>query len=114
MGGLISHYAVHAYPQVFSKAGIFSPYYWYSQDVFSFTKFKIAPLDTRLYVMYGAKEGDGMIADTANMQRQLKQQGHPRKNTLFKRVPNGEHNEQLWRAEFIEAIQWLFQQEPAF
>lgn len=114
MGGLISHYAIHAYPEVFSKAGIFSPSYWYSQDVFSFSKLKKAQLDARLYVMYGDKEGDGMIADTAKMQRQLRQQGHPRKNTLFKRVPNGEHNEKLWRAEFSEAVQWLFQQEPAF
>lgn len=114
MGGLISHYAIHAYPQVFSKAGIFSPSYWYSQDVFSFTKFKKVPFDARLYVMYGSKEGDGMIADTSKMHRQLKQQGHPRQNMLFKRVPNGEHNEQLWRAQFTEAVQWLFQQQPAF
>jgi predicted alpha/beta superfamily hydrolase len=114
MGGLISHYAVHAYPNVFSKAGIFSPSYWYSQQVFSFTQLKKAPLDARLYVMYGDKEGDGMIADTGKMQRQLRQQGHPRQNTVFKRVPKGEHNEQLWRAEFSEAVQWLFQQQPAF
>jgi predicted alpha/beta superfamily hydrolase len=111
---LISHYGVHAYPEVFSKAGIFSPAYWYSQDVFSFTQFKKASLDARLYVMYGDKEGNGMIADTNQMQRQLRQQGHPRQNTLFKRVPDGEHNEQLWRTEFTEAVQWLFQQEPAF
>ena len=114
MGGLISHYGVHAYPDVFSKAGIFSPSYWYSQDVFAFTQFQKAQLDARLYVMYGDKEGDGMIADTNKMQRQLRQQGHPRQNMLFKRVPKGEHNEQLWRTEFSEAIQWLFQQEPAF
>ena len=114
MGGLISHYAVHAYPHVFSKAGIFSPSYWYSQKVFSYTQLKKAPLDARLYVMYGDKEGDGMIADTDKMQRQLRQQGHPRQNTYFKRVPKGEHNEQLWRAEFSEAVQWLFQQQPAF
>jgi predicted alpha/beta superfamily hydrolase len=114
MGGLISHYGVHAYPEVFSKAGIFSPSYWYSQSVFSFTQFKKAPLDARLYVMYGDNEGDGMIADTNKMHRQLKQQGHPRKNTQFKRVPEGEHNAQLWRTEFSEAVQWLFQQQPDF
>lgn len=114
MGGLISHYAVHAYPEVFSKAGIFSPSYWYSQDVFSFTQFKKAPLDARLYVMFGDKEGNGMIADTDRMKRQLAQQGHPRKHTLFKRVPEGEHNELLWKTQFTEAVQWLFKQESAF
>ena len=114
MGGLISHYAVHAYSEVFSKAGIFSPSYWYSQNVFSFTQLKKAKLDTRLYVVYGDNEGGGMIADTNNMQRQLRQQGHPRQNTLFKRVPEGEHNVSLWRSEFTEAVQWLFQQQPNF
>ena len=114
MGGLMSHFGVHAYPDVFSKAGIFSPSYWYSQDVFAFTQFQKVRLDARLYVMYGDNEGNGMIADTHKMQRQLRQQGHPRQNILFKRVPNGEQNEQLWRTEFTEAVQWLFQQEPAF
>ncbi len=114
MGGLISHYGVHAYPDVFSKAGIFSPSYWYSQDVYSFTQLIKAPLDARLYVMYGDNEGGGMIADTNKMQRQLKQQGHPRQNILFKRVPGGEHNVQLWRTEFSEAVRWLFQQQPDF
>jgi predicted alpha/beta superfamily hydrolase len=110
MGGLISHYAIHAYPNTFSKAGIFSPSYWYSTDVFLFSRVKKAQLDARLYVMYGDQEGDGMIADTDKMQRQLKQQGHPRQNMLFKRVADGEHNEQLWRNEFSQAIQWLFEQ----
>ena len=114
MGGLISHFGVHAYPDVFSKAGIFSPAYWYSQDVFAYSQFKKAKLDARLYIMYGDKEGDGMIADTDKMQRQLKRQGHPRQNMLFKRVAGGEQNEKLWRAEFSAAVQWLFQQEPAF
>lgn len=114
MGGLISHYAIHAYPEVFSKAGIFSPSYWYSQDVFSFSQTKKAALDARLYVMYGDKEGDGMIGDTDKMLRQLKQQGHPRKNMIFKRVPDGEHNEKLWRSEFAEAVLWLFQIQPSF
>ncbi|MCF2950020.1 alpha/beta hydrolase [Paraglaciecola aquimarina] len=114
MGGVISHYAVHEYPQVFSKAAMFSPSYWYSQDVFAFSKFKKAKLDARLYVMFGDKEGDGMIADTDTMQRQLKQQGHPRNNTLFKRVAGGEHNEFLWGAEYAEAVKWLFQQQPVF
>lgn len=114
MGGLISHYAIHEYPDVFSKAGIFSPSYWYSQDVFSFTRFKKTRLDARLYVMFGDKEGDGMIADTDRMFRQLKVQGHPRNNMQFKRVVGGKHNEQLWRSEFTDAVKWLFQQQPAF
>lgn len=108
MGGLISHYAIHAYPQVFSKAAMFSPAYWYSPQVFAYTHEHKADPKARLYVMYGDKEGDGMIADTDRMQRQLTEQGHPRSQLQFKRVAGGEHNEKLWRNEFAEAIQWLF------
>ena len=108
MGALISHYAIHAYPDVFGKAAIFSPSYWYSEQVFEFTRSHKADLHARLYVMYGDQEGDGMLADTDRMERQLKFQGHPRDNMLFKRVTGGEHNENLWRAEFSQALQWLF------
>ena len=108
MGGLISHYAIHAYPQVFSKAGIFSPAYWYSPQVFDYSREHKLWLSAKLYVVYGDKEGDGMLADTDRMWRQLQQQGHPRDNLVFKRVAGAEHNEKLWRNEFSEAIQWLF------
>ncbi|MFT4938303.1 MAG: putative alpha/beta superfamily hydrolase [Paraglaciecola sp.] len=109
MGGLISHFAIHEYPQVFSKAGIFSPSYWYSQQVFEHTRTARAAADAKLYIMYGGNEGDGMIGDVSKMQRQLKFQGHPRQNMLFKRVEGGEHNETFWRAQFPAAIEWLFQ-----
>ena len=74
MGGLISHYAVHAYPEVFSKAGIFSPSYWYSQDVFCFTNLKKAAVDAHFNVMFGDKKGNGTKADNSQIQRQLQQQ----------------------------------------
>lgn len=109
MGGLMSHYAVHNYPDVFGKAGIFSPSYWYSQDVFSDTKLHRANNKARLFMLYGSGEGDGMISDADKMQRLLKQQGHPRNNMKFVSVPQGQHNEQLWGQSFTDAIKWLFQ-----
>ncbi|MGO4892601.1 alpha/beta hydrolase [Flavobacterium sp. W21_SRS_FM6] len=108
MGGLLAHYALHAHPQIFGKAGIFSPSYWYSADVFTYSKDHKASLDAKIYVMYGDKEGDGMIVDTTYMQQQLRKQGHPRQNMLFKRVLGGEHNEALWRSQFADAVRWLF------
>ena len=38
MGGLISHYAAFAHPDVFGKAGVFSPSFWYAKDCYEFTK----------------------------------------------------------------------------
>ncbi|MEO9945267.1 alpha/beta hydrolase-fold protein [Paraglaciecola sp.] len=114
MGGLISHYALLAYPEVFSKAGIFSPAYWYSPDVFAYSQFKKAKLDSRFYVVYGDAEGDGMIVDTDKMYRQLKSQGHPRDNMKFRRVTDAEPGEKFWKAELSDAVTWLFQQQPSF
>ena len=109
MGGLMTHYAIHNYPDVFGKAAIFSPSYWYSQDVFSDTKLHRSKDSARLYVLYGSDEGDGMIADADKMQRLLKGQGHPRENMQFVTVPGGQHNEQLWGDSFTDAIEWLFE-----
>ncbi|MFT6899454.1 MAG: putative alpha/beta superfamily hydrolase [Paraglaciecola sp.] len=108
MGGLMAHYAIHQSPEVFGKAGIFSPSYWFSPDVFSHSKSHRADDEARLYVLFGSEEGDGMVADTDKMQRQLKQQGHPRQNMQFTRIEGGQHNEKLWREAFPAAVQWLF------
>jgi alpha-glucosidase len=109
MGGLMAHYAIHQNPEVFGKAGVFSPSYWYSPDVFAHSKFHRMDDEARLYVLFGSEEGDGMVADTDKMHRQLKQQGHPRQNMQFIRVEGGEHNEKLWRDAFSAAVQWLFE-----
>lgn len=108
MGGLISHYAIHAYPDVFGKAALFSPAYWYSADVFAHSQFQKASLDAKIYVVYSKADGDGMLVDTGKMQRQFKQQGHPRQNLLLKRVDTQLQNEVLWQSEFAEAMTWLF------
>lgn len=109
MGGLITHYAIHNYPDVFGKAAIFSPSYWYSQDVFTDTRLHRSKDSARLYVLYGSDEGDGMIADTDKMQRLIKEQGHPRENMQFVSIAGGQHNEQLWGDSFTDAIEWLFE-----
>lgn len=108
MGGFISHFAIHAYPEVFGLAGIFSPAYWYSQEVYDYTQTHKINLDAKLYILFGDKEGDGMIADTTKMYRQLKTQGHPRENMLVERVVGGKHNEKLWAEAFSNAVTWLF------
>jgi alpha-glucosidase len=34
LGGLISYYAVLKYPEVFGKAGVFSPAFWINPEIF--------------------------------------------------------------------------------
>jgi alpha-glucosidase len=42
------------------------------------------------------------------MESLLKQQGFSPNNSIIKVVPEGKHNEKLWRENFKETIIWLF------
>jgi predicted alpha/beta superfamily hydrolase len=109
MGGLISHYAMLNYSDVFSKAGIFSPSFWYSEKVYQFSKEKQPEQNARLFYLMGGKEGAKSIANMNKMVVQLKQQGHPSNNIYSNVVEGGEHNEGFWREHFARAVLWLFE-----
>jgi predicted alpha/beta superfamily hydrolase len=108
MGGLISHYAIHAYPEVFGKAGIFSPSYWYAKDVFEFTKTHPLPAGSRSYLLMGGKEGAEATGDLLKMADLMRASGVNDAALESLVVPAGEHNEKFWRAEFPKAVLWLF------
>ncbi|XOV80434.1 MAG: alpha/beta hydrolase [Aestuariibacter sp.] len=109
MGGLISHYAIFQYPEVFSKAGIFSPSYWYADDVFHFTEQHPLTNGHRLYMIVSNNEGDTMTGKLTEMETLLVKQNH---KALFAKIHGyGNHNEAYWSGEFEKAIKWLFQIE---
>jgi predicted alpha/beta superfamily hydrolase len=108
MGGLISHYAIVQYPEVFSKAGIFSPAYWVADSSFEFFATKPAAKDARLYFLAGDKEGDRMVPDLNKVYASVLNAGHPAVNARLKIVPGAHHNEALWSSEFEQAVLWLF------
>ena len=116
MGGLISHYTALQYSDVFGKAGVFSPSFWYSEEVFDFSKKHSNIKDLRLYFLAGGKEGGNPtfegISKTAKdmntMIELLKSGGFPAQNINSKIEPEAKHNEKLWKNSFEEAITWLF------
>jgi predicted alpha/beta superfamily hydrolase len=109
MGGLISHYAINQYPDVFSKAGVFSPAYWTAAPgVYDFVSAKPAPKDARLYMVMGTEEGDSMVPDAKRMASLLAQTGHPAANMEMKIVKGARHNEGFWSGEFRDAVLWMF------
>lgn len=108
MGGLISHYGIFKYPEVFSKAGIFSPSYWINWNaVKDYTKKHPLPKDTKLYFCVGEREGM-MVGSMNAMVEFLKEQNHNEKNLTSFVVPGAEHNEAQWQGEFKKAVLWLF------
>ncbi len=112
MGGLITHFAIEQYPQVFSKAGVFSPAYWTAPMSFAYVAAKPLPRDARVYMLMGGEEGDSMVPDARMMADTVRRTGLPKDHFVLKIVPGEHHNEGFWSKQFGEAVQWLFGPEP--
>ncbi|MEM9931398.1 MAG: alpha/beta hydrolase, partial [Bacteroidota bacterium] len=94
--------------EVFGKVGIFSPSYWFTEEVFAQTSNTPVPKDTRLYLLVGGKEGEDMVSNTQRMHQQILQTGHPEANLELIVDPEGEHNEAFWNKHFKEVVRWLY------
>ena len=108
MGGIISHYALFKYPDIFGKVGIFSPSYWFSKEIISFTKSSLYFKDQYIYIAVGEKEGSGMIKAVTKTEKLLKEKGFDQNNLKVKIVPGKNHNEAFWRSELPEMLICLF------
>ena len=108
LGGLISHYGALKYQVVFSKAGIFSPSYWFSDSVWLFTNEIGRQHEMRLYQLAGTLEGETMVVTTLSMHDYLTELGFDENELSTTIVEDGAHNEQFWREEFESAYLWLF------
>lgn len=108
LGGLVSHYGSLTYQNIFSKAGLFSPSYWFSDSVWDFTHSAGLQQNIRFFQLCGTDEGAGMEGEMQRMNDSLVSIGFGQDNIFNKIVPNGQHNEKLWREAFSEAYLWLF------
>lgn len=113
MGGLLSHYAIHARPDVYGRAGILSPSYWYAAEVGDYTRAHRLQPSARLYLYAGAAEGAEMV-DGARAMAALLQASQPGPTPTLVITPGAKHNEAAWRAQFPQMVRWLFElPEPA-
>ena len=116
MGGLISYYAALKYPNVFSKSGVFSPSFWFSEKSFDYAKENGNLKNSKMYFLAGNKEGDNVafeeISNTVKgvnkVSDLLKEAGFNANYISTKIVAEGKHNEKFWRENFEEAVLWLF------
>lgn len=117
MGGMISLYAILKYPDVFGKAGVFSPALWFAPEIFEFAEKSNPPKPgTRIYFVSGAKESHtGMEKGVyehgqKKMIETLQKAGFkPGEETISHIKKDGEHSEWFWRREFEGAYFWLFE-----
>lgn len=110
LGGLVSFYAVLKYPEVFSKAGVFSPSFWFTGDIYKLME--NAPKNkARIYFLAGDSESkdDDVVGDIKRMEKLLDANRCAcLKLTKSVVVKGGKHNEKMWREWFGKAYLWLF------
>jgi predicted alpha/beta superfamily hydrolase len=113
LGGLISHYIALNYQDIFSKAGVFSPSFWFNDSCYSFAynTGKIHPM--RYYMMGGTNESGGLVQQMQLMMDTLQVAGFDTTELFLKVVAGGQHNEQLWRTQFEDAYEWLYLENVA-
>jgi alpha-glucosidase len=107
LGGLVSLYAVMKHPEVFGKAGVFSPSLWFSEQIY--TDLKALPeFKAKVYLLCGDHESENMVRDINRLEYAINEKRcyclHLNK---LKIVPGGQHNEKLWRDGFVKAYLWL-------
>jgi predicted alpha/beta superfamily hydrolase len=109
MGGLISFYAAMKYQNVFGKAGIFSPSFWFADSVFTFAQQAGHQQQMKIYFVCGDNEGDAsMVTDMKQMFHQLVTEGFDSTKEIFETiVPGAQHSETYWRQDFPGCYEWL-------
>ena len=108
LGGLISFYAAIEYPEVFGKAGVFSPSFPLVDDEISISQNDPELQKLKLYFMSGGREGHDVVNQMNQTSEKMISSGLPVKNIHIQVNPEGEHNEKLWKEEFESAVIWLF------
>ena len=108
LGGLTAFYATIKYPEVFGKAGVFSPAFWINKkEIFELVAEK-PKVKSKIYFLCGDKESEDMVTDLNEMNKLLSTKRCDCKYlTKTKIVKEGEHNEKLWRDNFVKAYLWL-------
>lgn len=106
LGGLVSYYATLKYPGTFSKALIFSPSFWFSNEIYSLSE-KSPKTNTKMYFLCGDSEDESMVYDLSRMTDLLKLKVNSPSQIEIQVIEGGQHNEKLWREAFPKAYLWL-------
>jgi metallo-beta-lactamase class B len=105
MGALIAYYAVLKYPEVFGKAGVFSPAFWTAPEIKTFTDSVARKVSSKLFFYIGGKEGGKHIENMNQIAEKLGANSHAMIYTVIDE--EGKHEEKAWRKWFAEFYKWM-------
>jgi len=115
MGGLISMYALAERQDVFSKAGIFSPAFWFADsEPANHVATHPKQGNVRVYFLAGADEENNgnqsnyVVEDMEDVADAMTTAGFGLGEKSFNVIADGKHSEWFWAREFPAAYEWLF------
>jgi len=109
MGGLISMYGFSERQDVYAKAGVFSPAFWFADNqpanhVAAHPKVG----DARVYFLAGGQEPVYVTQDIQAVANAMTTAGFAANEKLILTPNDGQHAEWFWKREFPAAYLWLF------
>lgn len=105
MGGLISYYAMIKQPEVFGKAGVFSPAFWTAPAIHALTDSLASKVTGKFFFYMGGNEGGTYVSDMIAVQESL---GEKSAAMIYSIIDDeGIHNEKAWRKWFAEFYCWM-------
>ena len=109
LGGLISQYGLMEHQDVFGKAGVFSPAFWFNPEIFDHSENTPKTDAMKVYMLAGIPEGNGSVVDDVN-QMEIALFNNGFSNDEFNKAfhADGAHSEWYWAREFPWAYLWLF------
>ncbi len=110
LGGLVSFYGAIKHQNVFSRALIFSPSFWWSPDIFKLVKDEEKQKPMKIFLMAGGAEepDDDVVFKTKQMRDDLLDVGFAANEVFFAMHEDGNHSEWYWAREFGPAYAWLW------
>lgn len=108
LGGLISMFAIIEHQDVFSKAGVFSPSFWFSDEAYNHVSTTGKEQGVRIYLLAGEQESASMVPDLNDMYNTLLGAGFSENELFLITHQDGQHSEWYWAREFPDAYEWLF------
>lgn len=107
LGGLVSFYAALKFPETFGNAGVFSPSFWFTNDIYEYAK-TAKRSKAKFYFLCGDSESEDMVSDMERMTKLLsKNHCNYQKLTQQVVVKDGRHNEKMWSEQFGKAVEWI-------
>lgn len=108
MGGLISFFAAMKYPNIFGKAGVFSPSFWIGKsEIKNDLDLTEKNLQGDWYISIGAKEAENMMADAEEIAKILKENSRVKVKFVIDKDAN--HNEKAWQQQFPLFYKWIIE-----